>query len=206
MLRAGPLFKSVYTLFCRRVPYYKKVLNCLILTEKFSFIWTINLAVDSRTAGKRREHRDDERTQNTFTKFYQVLMTPSFTCLSAQPISARKAQSRKKAHKPLRISWISQKMCLPCLIIIQSCYCDCRMNKPFRCSRSVTCVSCSVHFILTYYARKGLSAFYLNYPQIKVFAKCDHVLLFFQSRSFAINLSILIVDQSNFDKIACSPK
>ena len=38
--------------------------------------------------------------------------------LPAQPISIRKAQSRKKAHKPLHTSWISPKMCLPCLIII----------------------------------------------------------------------------------------
>ena len=42
----------------------------------------------------------------------------------AQPISIRKAQSRRKAHKPLRTSWISHKLCLPCLIIIQSCYFD----------------------------------------------------------------------------------
>ena len=36
--------------------------------------------------------------------------------LPAQPISIWNTQSRKKAHKPLRTLWISQKMCLPCLI------------------------------------------------------------------------------------------
>ena len=49
----------------------------------------------------------------------------------------------RKAHKPLRTSWI----CPPCLIIIQSFYCDCRINKPFACSRCFICVSCSVHVI-----------------------------------------------------------
>ena len=34
-------------------------------------------------------------------------------------------------------------------------YCDCRINKPFTCSRCVICVPCSVHLISTYYARKG---------------------------------------------------
>ena len=43
---------------------------------------------------------------------------PRDRSLPAQPISIRKAQSRKKAHKPLRTSWISPKTCLPCLIII----------------------------------------------------------------------------------------
>ena len=62
---------------------------------------------------------------------------------------------KKKAHKPLRIMWISPKMCLPCLIIIQSCYSDYRMNNLFACSRCVICVSCSVHMISTYYVRKG---------------------------------------------------
>ena len=46
-------------------------------------------------------------------------------------------------HLKMRTSWISQKMCLPCLIIIRSCH---RINKP----RSVICVLCgSVHLILS---------------------------------------------------------
>ena len=41
-------------------------------------------------------------------------------------------------------------MCPPCLIIIQSCYFDCRINTPFTRSRCVTCVSCSVHLVSTH--------------------------------------------------------
>ena len=40
-------------------------------------------------------------------------------------------------------------------MFIQSCYCDYRINKTLECSRSVICVSRSVHVISTYYARKG---------------------------------------------------
>ena len=59
-------------------------------------------------------------------------------------------KSTIKPHKPLRSSWISQIMCPPCFIIIQSCYFDSRINEPFTCSRCVICVSCSVHLIWTY--------------------------------------------------------
>ena len=66
-----------------------------------------------------------------------------------------KSTIKKKAHKPSRTSLISQNMYLPCLIIIQSCYFDYRINKPFTCSRCMICVSCSVHLISTYHVRKG---------------------------------------------------
>ena len=46
------------------------------------------------------------------------------------------------------------KKCLPCLIIIQSCYFDYRTNKPFTCSGCVICILCSVHLISTYYVHK----------------------------------------------------
>ena len=46
--------------------------------------------------------------------FITLLFIPRDRLLLAQPISIRKAQSRKKtAHKPLRTSWISLKMWLP---------------------------------------------------------------------------------------------
>ena len=64
--------------------------------------------------------------------------------------------------------------CPPRLIIIQSCYFDYRINKPFTCSRCVICVSRSVHSISTYYLCKGPWAFYLNYPQINGVVKFDH--------------------------------
>ena len=38
-----------------------------------------------------------------------------------------------------------KQMCQPCLVIIQSCYFDHRINKPFACSRCLICVSCSAH-------------------------------------------------------------
>ena len=69
--------------------------------------------------------------------------------------ASEKHSQEKKAHKPLRTSWISPKMYLPCLIITQSCYFDYRMNTPLAYSRCVIFVSCCVHLILTYYARKG---------------------------------------------------
>ena len=100
-------------------------------------------------------------------------MWPEFACSANQ---RPKSTVKKKAHKPLRTSWIPQKMCLPCLIIVQSCYFHYRINKPFACSRCLICVSCSVHVISTYYARKGSWAFlYLNYPQINEGGKSDHM-------------------------------
>ena len=90
--------------------------------------------------------------------------------LSSQPTSIWKVQSRKKSPHtvPLRTSWISPKMCQPCLMIIKSCYFDYRTNKPFPCSHCLICVSCSVHVISTYNASKGSSRlFYLNCPNIR---------------------------------------
>ena len=84
---------------------------------------------------------------------------PCDCSLSAQPISTSKAKSRKKAHKPLHTSWISPKMYLPCLIIIESCYFDSRINKPFVYSHYMICISCTVHLIWTYYVCKGSWAF-----------------------------------------------
>ena len=81
---------------------------------------------------------------------------PRDRSLPAQSISTQKAQSRKqKAHKPLRTSLIYPNTCPPCLIIIQSCYFDYRINRLSASSRCFICVSCPVHVILTYYVRKG---------------------------------------------------
>ena len=81
--------------------------------------------------------------------------------LPDQPISIRKAQSRKKAHKPLRTSWVSQKKSV---CYVWKLYNFVRINKPLA-YRCLVCISCSVHVISTYYVRKGSWAFYLNYPQ-----------------------------------------
>ena len=85
----------------------------------------------------------------------------------------QKHNPEKKAHKPLHTSCISQEMYLPCLIIIQSCYFDYRIYKPFTCSRCVICVLCSIHLISAYAKDHGL--FYLNYPQITEVRKSDHM-------------------------------
>ena len=58
---------------------------------------------------------------------------PCDKSLSAQPISIRKAQPRKKnTHKPLRTWWISQTNTRPCLISIKSCCFDDRINITFQ--------------------------------------------------------------------------
>ena len=76
------------------------------------------------------------------------------------PFSLSLSTFRKKtAHIPWRTSWSSPKMCLPCLIIIQSCYFDFRINKPFTCSCCMIYVSCSVHFISMYYMYKEPQGF-----------------------------------------------
>ena len=52
--------------------------------------------------------------------------------------------NQEKTHNPLRTSWISQQMCPPFLMIIQSCYFGYRTNKPFACSRCVFFLLCSL--------------------------------------------------------------
>ena len=98
-------------------------------------------------------------------------------CSPSQSAS-QKHNQEKKSHIPLRTSqisilvggvgkrpwergWqISRKMCPSCLIIIQPCYFDYGINKPFTCSCCVICISCAVHVISTYYVRKGSLAFF----------------------------------------------
>ena len=68
----------------------------------------------------------------------------------------------------MRTSWSSPKKNVPtkpCLIIIESCYFDCRISKHFTCSRCVICVTCA----------KDHRLFYLNYPQINEVGISDHV-------------------------------
>ena len=86
--------------------------------------------------------------------------------LPAQPISNCKAVKKKKPTYLCAPHEFLKTMCLPCLIIIKSCY---GIDKPFACSHCMMYISCSVHLISTYYAHKGSLAFFIfNYPQIKV--------------------------------------
>ena len=66
-------------------------------------------------------------------------------------------------------------MCRPFLIIIKSCYFNCRINKPFACTR------CSVFLSLFTLSRRITRAkdhrpFYLNYQQINGGRNSDHML------------------------------
>ena len=82
-------------------------------------------------------------------------------CQLSQSASEKQNQE-KKAHIPLRTSWILKQMCQPCLVIIQSCYFDYRINKPFAYSRRVICVSCS----LDRDVRRSQRIIGFYYPQI----------------------------------------
>ena len=95
-----------------------------------------------------------------------------------------KSTVKKKVHKALRTSWTYQKMCL---IIIQSCYFEYRINKPFACSRCVICVSCSIcsRDLDVLHAQRIIGFFILIYPQINEVGKSDHVALFCDVTSVA---------------------
>ena len=108
---------------------------------------------------------------------------------------------RKKAHILLHTPCFSQKICLPCLIIIQSCYFDYRINKPFACSRcdhdhvmfdnhtisffftiesTILSHAWSAFRLLFTWSRRTTRAkdhrlFYFNYPQINEVGKSDHM-------------------------------
>ena len=81
---------------------------------------------------------------------------PCGQCFPAQPIS--KLQSRKWSPQTLAHLVNFSKHGLPCLMIIKSCYFDCRIIQSFTCSRCVICILCSVHLILMYMC-KGSRAF-----------------------------------------------
>ena len=93
--------------------------------------------------------------------FVHMWRKPSTCSEFAQPANQNpKSTSKKlKACMPLCTSWIPTKMCLPCLITIQSCSFDYRIDNLFAYSHCVICVSCSVHMISTYYVCKGSWAF-----------------------------------------------
>ena len=65
--------------------------------------------------------------------------------------------------------------CLPCLIIIHSCYFDCR-NKPSACYLCVICVSLCRRITC---AKDHRLFFFLNYPQINDVENSGHILLVF---------------------------
>ena len=107
-----------------------------------------------------------------FVVLFLLCSTPCDQSLPARPISTQKVQSRKEPHKPLHTWWISQRICLPCSIVIIY-----RINKPFLFSRYMICVSCTVHLNLAYCAMctKDCRLFYHNYSQINQVGKSDNI-------------------------------
>ena len=91
-----------------------------------------------------------EVTRQVLTiNFFMYATQSEFACPTNQH---SKGPIKKKAHKPnTHLTNFSNIVFLPCLIIIQSCYFDYKINKLF----ASLCISCSVHLILTYYVRKG---------------------------------------------------
>ena len=101
---------------------------------------------------------------------------PCGQCSPAQPIS--KLQSRKWSPQILAHLVNFSKHGLPCLMIIKSCYFDCRIIQSFTCSRCVICILCSVHLILMYMCTtcaKDHGLFYLDYPQINEVRSSYHL-------------------------------
>ena len=128
-----------------------------------------------------------------------IASSPCHWSVPSQQINTQKAQSRKKkAHIPPEY-----KMCtVCCLTIIQSCYFDYRINKPFACSRCVICVLCSVHVISTYYVCKGSWAFYLNYPQINEVGKSGHVGKFVRISFQVFHQSVSVMLVANQERLS----
>ena len=74
-------------------------------------------------------------------------------CLPSQSASRKHNQEKKPTNLCAPHEFVQK--CLPCLIIIQSCYFNYIINKPFKYSRCTISVSCSVHLISTDYVRVG---------------------------------------------------
>ena len=92
-------------------------------------------------------------------------------CLPSQSASKKHNQEKKPTNLCAPRAFL-KRMCLPCLIIIHSCYFDYRISKPFACSRMF-------RSLLTWSRRttrpKDHRLFLnLNYPQINEVEKADH--------------------------------
>ena len=83
---------------------------------------------------------------------YRQLMHVTRVCLLGQSASEKHNKEKGPHTFAHLVNFSPPPKCRPCLIIMQSCYCDYKTNKTFVCSRCLICVSCSA----TYYARKGL--------------------------------------------------
>ena len=81
------------------------------------------------------------------------------------------SQSASKKHNQEK----SPLLHTSCLIIMNFCYCDNRINKTFVYSCCVNCILCYVHLISSSYVCSVIGFFNLNYPQINEGCKSDHI-------------------------------
>ena len=119
-----------------------KLLNpSLVLMEHIC----MELIIQKKTKQKREKSTHTQNNNNNNNNWQNI--SCDWSCQPSQSASEKHDQERK-AHMPLRPSWISfkklKKMCLPCLLILQSCYFDYRTNTSFACSRCVICLSCDL--------------------------------------------------------------
>ena len=84
---------------------------CSIIRSLFYFV-IFSVCHFSCGSGNKQTNKQTNKKLHAFVKGLKLetsnYFSPYDRSLSAQPISERKAQSTKKAHKPLRTSWISQ--------------------------------------------------------------------------------------------------
>ena len=106
--------------------------------------------------------------------------------LPPQPISILKAQSRQESPQTFaHLENFTQKMCPPCLIIIQSCHFDYKSTNPLRLLAAWSAFSWCERATRA----KDHRLFYLNYPEINEVGKSYHVDVFrnvMNRRSFPI--------------------
>ena len=124
-------------------------------------------------------------------KQFQMQYLTTWSDSPDQPI--RKAQSRKRSPSSFAHLVNFSKICLPSLIIIQSCYFDCEVNKPFTCSCRVICFSllCSSLLCsrdLDVLRAQKMMVFYFNYPEINEVWKSEEHILTVTLSSFLVFL------------------
>ena len=86
---------------------------CSIIRSLFYFvIFRVSVISIVEVVTNKQINKQTNKKLHAFVKGLKLetsnYFSPYDRSLSAQPISERKAQSTKKAHKPLRTSWISQ--------------------------------------------------------------------------------------------------
>ena len=157
---AYPFLVFLYTflIMSTGIPYF--LATCWSMNKQQCYITT---SIDMDKKGQHHIFMNNNKNNNgnyNLPTYVNSMHCPCDQSLPTQPISIQRAQPRKKAHIPLHTLQISPKMCLPCLIIMQSSCCHYRINRTFICSCCLICMLNSGHLISTHYARKGFLAFF----------------------------------------------